>query len=123
MSFSLVFALGAVGLLGLAALALWPGLRARALVLMAAYPLLGGRRAPGLAAPCVPRRRWWGVRGGRPSAPPSAAQAAPGRSAERARLAVMGYATFPDHPGEESDEEELAKQADVIARACERRGL
>ena len=34
----------------------------------------------------------------------------------------MGYATFPDRPGEESDDE-LAKQADVIARACAQRGL
>jgi hypothetical protein len=37
-------------------------------------------------------------------------------------LAVVGYATFADRLGGESDEE-LAKQADVIARACERRGL
>src|SRR3954471_13065805 len=110
MSFSLVFALGAVGLLGLAALALRPGLRACALVLMAAYPLLGGRRAPGRATPCVPGRRWWGARAGRPSAPPSAAQAAPGRSAERARLAVMGYATFADRLGQGADEELATKK-------------
>ena len=123
MSFSLVFAFGAVGLLGLAALALWrPGLRARVLVLMAALPLLGGRRPPDLATRCVPWRRWWGARGGRPSAPPSEGQAGPGRSAEPAGLPVVGYATFADRLGEGSDEE-LAKQADVIARACERRGL
>ena len=42
-------------------------------------------------------------------------------SGERAGVPVIGYATLSG-PGEESDEE-LAKQADVIARACERRGL
>jgi hypothetical protein len=34
----------------------------------------------------------------------------------------MGYATFSDHVGEDSDDE-LARQADVIARACDQRGL
>lgn len=123
MSFSIVFALGALGLPGVAALALWrPSLRARALVLMAAQRLPGGRRPPDLATQCAPWRRWWGARGGRPSAPPSEAEPGPAPSAEPARVPVMGYATFPDRPGEESDEE-LAKQADVIARACDQRGL
>jgi hypothetical protein len=120
MSFSIVFALGALGLPGVAALALWrPSLRPRALVLMAAQPLPGERRPPDLATQYAPWRRWWGARGGRPSAPPSEAEPAPAPSAEPARVPVIGYATFP---GEESDEE-LAKQADVIARACDQRGL
>ena len=123
MSFSIVFALGALGLPGVAALALWrPSLRLRARVLMAAQALPGGRRSPDLPTLCAPWRRWWGARGGRPSAPPSEAEPAPAPSAEPARVPVMGYATFPDRPGEESDDE-LAKQADVIARACDQRGL
>ena len=123
MSFSIVFALGALGLPGVAALALWrPSLRPRALVLMAAHPFPGGRRPPDLAALCAPWRRWWGARGGRPTARRPEAEPAPAPSAESARLPVMGYATFPDRPAEESDEE-LAKQADVIARACDQRGL
>ena len=123
MSFSIVFALGALGLPGVAALALWrPSLRLRARVLMAAQALPGGRRSPDLPTLCAPWRRWWGARGGRPSAPPSEAEPAPAPSAEPARVPVMGYATFPDRHGEESDDE-LAKQADVIARACDQRGL
>ena len=44
------------------------------------------------------------------------------QSAEPARVAVIGYATFSDRAGAESDDE-LARQAGVIARACDRRGL
>jgi Resolvase, N terminal domain len=43
-------------------------------------------------------------------------------SSESAGVPVIGYATLSGRSSEESDEE-LAKQADVIARACERRGL
>ena len=46
----------------------------------------------------------------------------PPQSAEPARVAVIGYATFSDRAGTESDDE-LAQQAAVIARACDRRGL
>jgi Resolvase, N terminal domain len=123
MSLLIVFALGALALPGVAALALWrPSLRPRALVLRAARALPGGRRPRDLATRCAPWRRWWGARDGRPSAPRSGAEPAPAASAETAQVPVMGYATFSDRPGTESDEE-LAKQADVIARACDQRGL
>jgi hypothetical protein len=124
MSFSIVLALAALGLPGLAALALWrPSLHRRALVPAAARTLPGGRRPRESAALSAPWRRWWGARSGRPSAPPSETEPAPAPpSPEPARVPVMGYATFSDQVGEESDDE-LAKQAGVIARACDQRGL
>jgi hypothetical protein len=121
MSFSIVLALAALGLPGLAALALWrPSLHPRALAVAGPHP--GGRRPRESAALSAPWRRWWGARSGRPSAPPPETEPAPARSVEPARVSVMGYATFSDRSGEESDDE-LAKQADVIARACDQRGL
>jgi resolvase-like protein len=117
MSASMVLALVALGLAGLAALALWrPSLRPLAVV----GPRGGGRRARESAALSAAWRRWWGAREGRPGAPPP--ERAPGASAEPARVSVIGYATFSDRAGEGADDE-LAKQADVIARACDRRGL
>jgi hypothetical protein len=41
---------------------------------------------------------------------------------KHAGIPVIGYATLSARAGEESDEE-LAKQSEIIARACERRGL
>jgi len=124
MSSSIVFALvAALGLPGVAAVALRrPSLCPRVLALVVAGTHRAGRCPRELATLCAPLRRWWGARVGRPSAPPSDGQPAPARSAETARVPVMGYATFPDRPGEESDEE-LAKQAHIIARACAQRGL
>jgi hypothetical protein len=116
MSFSFVLALAALGLPGVAVLALWrPSLRPRALVLVAG-PRPGGRGPRESVALSAPWRRWRGALGGRPVAP------RPETEPEPARVPVMGYATFSDHVGEGSDDE-LAKQADVIARACDRRGL
>ena len=113
MSSSIVLALAALGLAGLAALALWrPSLRPLAVVV--AGPHRGGRRPRESAA--LSWRRWWGARKGRPSAPAPETEPAP------AGVPVMGYATFSDRSGEGPDDE-LARQADVIARACDRRGL
>ena len=119
MSASMVLALVALGLAGLAALALWrPSLRPLAVV----GPRGGGRRARESAALSAAWRRWWGAREGRSGAPVPVPERAPGASAEPARVSVIGYATFSDRAGEGADDE-LAKQADVIARACDRRGL
>jgi len=41
---------------------------------------------------------------------------------ELERVPVIGYATFSARAGEEPDED-LARQAEVVARACDRRGL
>ena len=121
MSFSIVLALAALGLPGLAALALWRSIsRPRALAVAGPHP--GRRCAPGRAALCAPWRRWWGARTGRPTPPSETEPAQAPSSVEPARVPVMGYATFSDHVGEDSDDE-LAKQADVIARACDQRGL
>jgi hypothetical protein len=119
MSVSIVLALAALGLPGLAVLVLWrPSLRP----LAAVGPRGGGRRRRESAALSAPWRRWWGAREGRPGAPPPETEPAPAPSAEPARVSVIGYATFSDRSGEGSDDE-LAKQADVIARACDRLGL
>jgi Resolvase, N terminal domain len=116
MSFSIVLALAALGLPGLAVLVLWrPSLRPLAVAV--AGPLRGGRRARKSAALW---QRWWGARGGRPSAPPPETEPEP--EPQPAGVPVMGYATFSDRFGAGSDDE-LARQGDVIARACERRGL
>jgi resolvase-like protein len=113
MSSSIVLALVALGLSGLA---LWrPSLRPVAVAVAGPHGV--GRRARESAvALSVPWRRWWGARRERPSAPASETEPAP------VGVPVMGYATFSDRAGEGSDDE-LARQADVIARACERRGL
>jgi DNA invertase Pin-like site-specific DNA recombinase len=71
---------------------------------------------------CAPWRGWWGSRRARSSAPPAEEEPAPAAPAEPARVAVIGYTTFSDRAGAESDDE-LAKQAAIIARACDRRGL
>jgi hypothetical protein len=119
MSFSMVVVLAALGLAGVAALALW---RPRELWLGDAQPYRGRRRPPEPATLCAPRWGWWGSRRGRSSAPPAAREPAPAQSAESARVAVIGYATFSERAGTKSDDE-LARQAAVIARACDRRGL
>jgi Resolvase, N terminal domain len=138
MSSSFVLALGALGLPGVAvvhviavalgllsamALALWrAGPRPCEVMLADAQPRRGGRRPLELTTLCAPTRRWLGSRGRRPGATPAEGEPAPAESPEHARVPVMGYATFSDRTGKESDDE-LGKQADVIARACEQRGL
>ena len=118
MSFSIVVALAALGLAGVAALALR---RPHELVAggrpAASWPAGGrsGRRR------CARRGGVGWVLGGRVQAHPGA-EPVPAQSAEPARVAVIGYATFSDRAGAESDDE-LARQAGVIARACDRRGL
>jgi hypothetical protein len=119
MSFSIVLALAALGLAGMAALAL---LRPRELTLGDAQQHRGRRRPPEPSTLCAPWRAWLGSLRGRSSAPPAEEEPAPAAPAEPARVAVIGYATFSDRAGTESDDE-LAKQAAVIARACDRRGL
>jgi hypothetical protein len=110
MSSLIVLALAALGLPGLA---LW---RASLRPLAVVGPRGGGRRLRESAALSAPWRRWWGARKGRPSAP------APETAPVPAGVPVMGYATFSDRAGEGPDDE-LARQADVIARACDRCGL
>jgi hypothetical protein len=119
MSFSIVVVLATLGALGLAALALR---RPHELALGDTQPQRGRRRPAEPATLCAPWRGWLASRRARPSAPPAEAQPAPAQSAAAARVAVIGYATFSDRAGAESDDE-LARQAGVIARACDRRGL
>jgi len=119
MSFSIVLALAALGLACVAALALW---RPHELWLGDAQPHRGRRRPAEPAALCAPWRGWLDSRRARSSAPPAGGEPAPAQSAEPARVAVIGYATFSDRAGAESDDE-LARQTGVIARACDRRGL
>ena len=119
MSFLIVLALAALGLAGVAALASW---RVRGLVLGDAEPHSGGGRPYEVVALCAPWRRWLGScrrRSGMSAADGEPAAAEPTASA---RVPVIGYATFSRRAGAGSDDE-LAKQAEVIARACDRRGL
>ena len=121
MSFSIVLALAALGLaawhvLALACRGRLPSRRSRQ---ADAQPRPGGRRPPEPATLCAPWRRWLGSRRRRSGAPQAEEERTP---AEPARVAVIGYATFSDRAGKESDDD-LAKQAEVIARACDRRGL
>jgi hypothetical protein len=116
MSISFVLVLAALGLAGVAALAL---LRPRKLALADAQSHPGGRRPAELATLCAPWLRWLGARVGRPSAPAAEDETA---LSQPARVPVMGYATFSDDAEQESDDD-LAKQAEVIARACGQRGL
>jgi hypothetical protein len=64
----------------------------------------------------------WRSRRRRPGAEQAVGQRPAAGAAEPARLPVIGYATFSGRAGKES-EEELDKQAEVIARACDQRGL
>ena len=125
MSFSIVVALAALGALGLAGVPALALRRRRELALGDAQSHRGRRRPSEPATLCAPWRGWLGSRRGRSSASPAErepAPAAPAQSAEPARVAVIGYATFSDRARTESDDE-LAQQAEVIARACDRRGL
>ncbi len=103
----------------MAALALW---RPRELWLGDAESDRGRGRPVEPATLCAPWRGWLGSGRARSSAPAAGAEPAPAQSAESARVAVIGYATFSERAGAGSDDE-LARQAGVIARACDRRGL
>ena len=66
--------------------------------------------------------RWLAPRNARTGADPAAQASLVEAAAELERVPVIGYATFSARAGEEPDED-LARQAEVVARACERRGL
>jgi hypothetical protein len=96
--------------------------RRRELLLGDAQSHRGRRRPAEPATLCAPWRGWLGSRRARSSAPPAEREPAPAAPAEPTRVPVIGYATFSDRAGTESDDG-LAQQAEVIARACDRRGL
>jgi hypothetical protein len=77
-----------------------------------------GERRP-LTASVLSTGRW-SLRGRRTGSRGASPQAAP--SEEPGRVPVIGYATYSGGPGKEADED-LAKQARVIGRACEQRRL
>ena len=132
MSYSIVLAVGGPGLRAVAvALGLLSGLalvlrrptpRPRAALPFDGQALAGVRPRPELAALLASWRRWLRSRAERPSAPPAEREASPAEFARPARVPVIGYATFSGRAGKESDQE-LAQQADVVARACDQRGL
>jgi hypothetical protein len=62
----------------------------------------------------------WSLRGRRTGSRGASPQAAP--SEERVPVPIIGYATYSGGPGKEAGED-LAKQARVIGRVCEQRGL
>jgi len=121
MSASMLFPPDALGLPALAALhvtAVVLGLFAAAALALRRPSLCPAE----LATLCAPWRRWLRSRGGRPGTALSEGEPAPAQLGEPDRVPVVGYATFADRAGQESDDD-LAKQADVIARACDQRGL
>ena len=110
----------ALGLVLAVAVALWrPTRRRHAVGLVEAEPLFGGRRSPALAWPLSVWSRAMGA--GRAAAAPSVGEPATARPDKRAGIPVIGYATLLGRAGE--TDEQLAKQAELIARACELRGL
>jgi hypothetical protein len=110
----------ALGLVLAVAVALWrPTRRRHAVGLVDAEPLFGGRRPPALAALLSVWSR--AMRAGPAAAPPAVGEPAAAGSDKPAGIPVIGYATLLGRPGE--TDEQLAKQAELIARACELRGL
>ena len=112
----------ALGLFLAVAVSLWrPMRRRRAVALVDVEPACDGRRLrPRALLSHWPRSTPAG--GGRPAADPAVGTPQAPGSAEPAGIPVIGYVTLPDRAGTESDEQ-LAKQAEIIARACERHGL
>jgi hypothetical protein len=112
----------ALGLFVAVAVSLWrPMRRRRAVALVDVEPACDGRRL----RPRALLSHWsrsTPAGGERPAADPAMGEPQAARSAEPAGITVIGYVTLPDRAGTESDEH-LAKQAQIIARACERRGL
>jgi len=66
--------------------------------------------------------RWLPPRNVRTGDDPAAQESLVDTPAELERVPVIGYATFSAQADKEPDED-LARQAEVVARACERRGL
>jgi Resolvase, N terminal domain len=115
MSFSMLLAPDALGLPAMAALHVMAAMLG--LFWAAALALWRPSLRPAeLTMRCAPWRRWLGSRPGASQAEEEPTPAEPGR------VPVMGYVTYSERAGERSDDD-LAKQADVIARACDQRGL
>jgi hypothetical protein len=112
----------ALGLFLAVAVSLWrPMQRRRAVASVDVEPACDGRRLrPGALLSHWPRST--PAAGGRPAADRAVGTPQAPGSAEPAGIPVIGYVTLPDRAGTESDEQ-LAKQAEIIARACERHGL
>jgi len=66
--------------------------------------------------------RWLAPRNARTGDDPAAQASLAEAAVELERVPVIGYATFSARADEEPDED-LARQAEVVARACDRRGL
>jgi hypothetical protein len=111
----LVIVLGLALFLAVAAVALWQPMRRHAGVLMES--LGQGPRALGWLS-AWPR----GMRTGRAAVDTVVEEQSLPRRDGSSGVAVIGYATLSRHAGKRFDQE-LAKQAKVIARACDQRGL
>jgi hypothetical protein len=110
----------ALGLILAVAVALWrPTRRRHAVGSVDAEPLFGGRRPPALAALLSVWSR--AMHSGRAAEAPSVREPATAGPDKPAGIPVIGYATLLRRAG--GTEEQLAKQAELIARACELRGL
>jgi hypothetical protein len=110
----------ALGLVLAVAVALWrPTRRRHAVGLVDGESLFGGRRPPALAALLSVWSR--AMRAGRAAAAPSVGEPATAGPDKPAGVPVIGYATVLGRAGE--TDAQLAKQAELIARACELRGL
>jgi hypothetical protein len=110
----------ALGLVLAVAVALWrPTRRRHAVGLVDAEPPFGGRRPPALAALLSVWSRT--MRAGRAAAPQAVGEPATAGPDKPAGIPVIGYATLLGRAGE--TDAQLAKQAELIARACELRGL
>ena len=118
MSFSIVVVLAALGLAGVAALAL----RRPRESWLVGPPVACGRWRPVGAGDVVRAVAglvgFWAGGAGRAPGP----RVAPAPPAEP-RVPVIGYATFSDRGGQAVAMTSSARQAGVIARACDRRGL
>ena len=111
----------APGLFLAVAMSLWRPMRRRAVALADAEPPGDGRRRPGRAL-LSPWPRSTAAGGERPDADAAVGESPGSRAAEPAGIPVIGYVTLPIGAGKESDEQ-LARQAEIIARACARHGL
>ena len=66
--------------------------------------------------------RWLRPRQARTGDDPAAGESPAGAPAELEKVPVIGYTTFSAYAGKDPDED-LARQAEIVARACEQRGL
>jgi hypothetical protein len=135
MSFSVVLALvfgmpGTAEVLVMAAalglflaVALWRAARrGHAIVPVGSDASVGGALRPRPVGLLSGRQRRSRAQQGRPPVEASVADAAAAGPVEPERVSVIGYSTFSSRAGKESDKE-LARQAEVIARACDQRRL